>query len=197
MTQNKTRISNVTTRSGDAGQTRLGNNVKVSKASPAIRALGSVDELNSAVGLLRCHLASAELDLVLAEQQQLLFDIGAVVAMAGDYDTPAIDAGLAAVTAHSEKLNADLPPLKEFVVPGGSLPAAHAHLCRTTCRRAETDLWSAVEAMQAEQTDQTKIDRLQQAGTCLNRMSDLFFVLARTLMQGETEHQWRGPSSDP
>ena len=87
MTQNKTRISNVTTRSGDAGQTRLGNNVKVSKASPAIRALGSVDELNSAVGLLRCHLAAVELDLVLAEQQQLLFDIGAVVAMAGDYAT--------------------------------------------------------------------------------------------------------------
>ena len=137
-----------------------------------------------------------ELDLVLAEQQQLLFDIAAVVAMAGDYATPAIDAGLAAVTAHSEKLNAELPPLTEFVLPGGSLSAAHAHLCRTICRRAETDLWAAVEAMQAEQTDQTKTDRLQQAGTCLNRMSDLFFVLARTLMQGQTEQQWRGPSSD-
>ena len=196
MTEESSRIRKVTTRNGDSGQTRLGNNAKVSKASALIRALGSADELNSAVGLLRCHLSTPEQDDALAEQQQLLFDIGAVLAMAGEYETPAVNAGLMAITAHSERLNAELPPLQEFVIPGGNLPAAHAHMCRTICRRAETDLWAAVADMQAAGAEETAVERVIRAGTCLNRLSDYFFVLARTLMLGQSEKQWRGPSAD-
>jgi cob(I)alamin adenosyltransferase len=196
MTEESSRITKVTTRNGDSGQTRLGNNAKVSKASALIRALGSADELNSAVGLLRCHLSTPEQDDALAEQQQLLFDIGAVLAMAGEYETPAVNAGLMAITAHSERLNAELPPLQEFVIPGGNLPAAHAHMCRTICRRAETDLWAAVADMQATGAEETAVERVIRAGTCLNRLSDYFFVLARTLMLGQSEKQWRGPSVD-
>ena len=196
MTEESSRITKVTTRNGDSGQTRLGNNAKVSKSSSVIRALGSTDELNSAVGLLRCHVSVPELDAVLGEHQQLLFDIGAVLAMAGEYETPAIDAGLAAITEQSEKLNAELSPLQEFVIPGGNLATAHAHLCRTICRRAETDLWAAVEAMQANGANETSVARITHAGACLNRLSDYFFVLARTLMLGQSEKQWRGPSSD-
>jgi cob(I)alamin adenosyltransferase len=186
MTEESSRITKVTTR----------NNAKVSKASALIRALGSADELNSAVGLLRCHLSTPEQDDALAEQQQLLFDIGAVLAMAGEYETPAVNAGLMAITAHSERLNAELPPLQEFVIPGGNLPAAHAHMCRTICRRAETDLWAAVADMQATGAEETAVERVIRAGTCLNRLSDYFFVLARTLMLGQSEKQWRGPSVD-
>jgi cob(I)alamin adenosyltransferase len=90
MSDNNSRITKVTTRNGDAGQTRLGNNVKVSKDEPLIRALGSTDELNSAIGLLRCYIDETSVDSMLAEQQQVLFDIGAVLAMAGEYD-PSID----------------------------------------------------------------------------------------------------------
>ncbi|MDG1703782.1 MAG: cob(I)yrinic acid a,c-diamide adenosyltransferase [Pseudomonadales bacterium] len=196
MTEDSSRITKVTTRNGDKGQTRLGNNAKVSKASALIRALGSADELNSAIGLLRCHLPTPEHDAALAEQQQLLFDIGAVLAMAGEYETTAINTGLNAVTEHSEHLNAELPPLQEFVIPGGNLPAAQAHMCRTICRRAETDLWAAAADMETQDAEGTAIERVRQAGTCLNRLSDYFFVLARTLMLGQSEKQWRGPSAD-
>ena len=196
MTEESSRITKVTTRNGDGGQTRLGNNAKISKFSALIRALGSTDELNSAIGLLRGHIPTPELDAALAEQQQLLFDIGAVLAMAGEYETPAINAGLIAITAHCERLNAELPPLREFVIPGGNLPTAHAHMCRTICRRAETDLWAAVADMQAKGAEETAVERVTRAGTCLNRLSDYFFVLARTLMLGQSEKQWRGPSAD-
>ena len=83
MTNDTSRITKVTTRNGDTGQTRLATNIKVSKADPWVRSLGSTDELNSAIGLLRCHVASAEFDDMLAQHQQLMFDIGAVLAMGG------------------------------------------------------------------------------------------------------------------
>ena len=165
MTNDTSRITKVTTRNGDTGQTRLATNIKVSKADPWVRSLGSTDELNSAIGLLRCHVASAEFDDMLAQHQQLMFDIGAVLAMGGDYDTPAVAAGLAAVTSDTEALNNQLPPLKEFVIPGGNLAAAHAHMCRTICRRAETDLWAAIDAWESDLGSE-KIARLQQTGAC-------------------------------
>lgn len=195
MTNDTSRITKVTTRNGDTGQTRLATNIKVSKADRWVRSLGSTDELNSAIGLLRCHVASAEFDDMLAQHQQLMFDIGAVLAMGGDYDTPAVAAGLAAVTSDTEALNNQLPPLKEFVIPGGNLAAAHAHMCRTICRRAETDLWAAIDAWESDLGSE-KIARLQQTGACLNRLSDFFFVLARRLMQGLHEPQWHGPQKN-
>ena len=195
MTDDTSRITKVTTRNGDTGHTRLATNLRVSKADPWVRSLGSTDELNSAIGLLRCHVASAEFDDMLAQQQQLMFDIGAELAMGGDYDTPTVAAGLTAVTSDTEALNDRLPPLKEFVIPGGNLSAAHAHMCRTICRRAETDLWAAIDAWEGDLTpDQAA--RLQQTGACLNRLSDFFFVLARLLMHGQHEPQWRGPEKN-
>ena len=130
MREETSRITKVTTRNGDAGQTRLGNNRRVSKTDPLVRALGSADELNSAVGLLRCYLSDGKLDELLAEQQQLLFDIGAVLAMAGEYDPTTLATGLTALDEQAEAMNRELPALTEFVIPSGSLPTSHAHVCR-------------------------------------------------------------------
>ena len=196
MSEATSRITKVTTRNGDAGQTRLGNNRRVSKTDPLVRALGSTDELNSAVGLLRCYLSDGKLDELVAEQQQFLFDIGAVLAMAGDYDPPTLATGLTALDEQTEAMNRELPALNEFVIPGGNLPTSHAHLCRTICRRAETDVWAAISAWE-KRLESIHVDRLRGAGACLNRLSDFFFVLARTLsqQQDQTESQWRGPSN--
>ena len=196
MSEDTSRITKVTTRNGDAGQTRLGNNRRVSKTDPLVRALGSTDELNSAVGLLRCYLSDGKLDELLAEQQQFLFDIGAVLAMAGEYDPPTLATGLTALDEQTEAMNRELPALNEFVIPGGNLPTSHAHLCRTICRRAETDVWAAISAWE-KRLESIHVGRLRGAGACLNRLSDFFFVLARTLsqQQDQTESQWRGPSN--
>ena len=196
MSEDTSRITKVTTRNGDAGQTRLGNNKRISKTDPLVRALGSTDELNSAVGLLRCYLSDGKLDELVAEQQQFLFDIGAVLAMAGEYDPPTLATGLTALDEQTEAMNRELPALNEFVIPGGNLPTSHAHLCRTICRRAETDVWAAISAWE-KRLESIHVDRLRGAGACLNRLSDFFFVLARTLSQHQdlTESQWRGPSN--
>ena len=143
-----------------------------------------------------CYLIVWFLDVLLAEQQQLLFDIGAVLAMAGEYDPPTLATGLTALDEQTEAMNRELPALTEFVIPGGSLPTSHAHLCRTICRRAETDVWAAISAWE-KRLKSIHVDRLRGAGACLNRLSDFFFVLARTLSQhqDQTESQWRGPSN--
>ena len=195
MSKDTSRITKVTTRNGDAGQTRLGNNKRISKTDPLVRALGSTDELNSAVGLLRCYLSDGKLDELVAEQQQFLFDIGAVLAMAGEYDPSTLATGLTALDEQTEAMNRELPALNEFVIPGGNLPTSHAHLCRTICRRAETDVWAAISAWE-RRLESIHVGRLGDAGACLNRLSDFFFVLARTLSQhqNQTESQWRGPS---
>ena len=121
MSEDTPRITKVSTRNGDAGQTRLGNNQRISKTDPLVVALGSTDELSSTVGLLRCYLSDGKLDELLAEQQQLLFDIGAVLAMAGEYDPPTLAKGLTAPDEQAEAMNRELPALTEFVIPGGVL----------------------------------------------------------------------------
>ena len=104
-------------------------------------------------------------------------------------------------------MNAKLPPLTEFVIPGGTIAAAHSHICRTVCRRAETDLWSILEDViglenSAENSPESLLqkqeatDNLRAAGVYLNRLSDYFFVLARTLMSSTEEPQWRGPQEN-
>ena len=100
---------------------------------------------------------------MLAQHQQLLFDMGAVLAMGGDYDTPTVAAGLAAVTSDAEALNDRLPPLKEFVIPGGNLAAAHAHMCRTICRRAKQNHGQPVMRGSLELAPDN-VARLQQTG---------------------------------
>ena len=205
------RISTVTTNNGDGGQTRLATGKKISKTAPLIRALGSTDELNSAIGLLRCHLTKdaqvGEIQTTLGEVQQALFDLGAVLALEGQYDAKTLVSGQDNVSEAVELMNAKLPPLTEFVIPGGTIAAAHSHICRTVCRRAETDLWSILEGViglenSAENSPESLLqkqeatDNLRAAGVYLNRLSDYFFVLARTLMSSTEEPQWRGPQEN-
>ena len=209
------RISRVTTNNGDGGQTRLATGKRIAKTAPMIRALGSADELNSAIGLLRCHLPEVDqakaLQTTLSEVQQALFDLGAVLALEGQYDAKTLVTGQGSITQAVEQMNAQLPPLTEFVIPGGPIAAAHSHVCRTVCRRAETDLWSVLEeqisfedALQPtskEASDATleqpePSENLRAAAVYLNRLSDYFFVLARTLMNNTDEPQWRGPQEN-
>ncbi len=175
------RISKVTTRGGDKGQTKLATGRRVAKHDPIMVALGGVDELNSQIGLLTTDLAPQHAT-VLKSIQQSLFDMGAVFAMEGEYVAPEA----VALEAQVDALNSKLPPLTEFVLPGGGKSAAQAHVCRSVCRRAERDLWALVEQTEAAPSSYTTCARY------LNRLSDYLFVLARTLTE-KKEEQWRGP----
>ncbi|MCZ6852703.1 MAG: cob(I)yrinic acid a,c-diamide adenosyltransferase [Gammaproteobacteria bacterium] len=170
------RISRVTTRTGDSGSTRLADGTKVAKTHSRIVALGTVDELNSFLGLLVTELEDASDHKPLCVRiQQELFDLGANLATVGATPLPDLDHLDNAVADMNEKL----PPLKEFVLPGGTRAAALAHVCRTICRRAERLLWELNE----QPADGARY---------LNRLSDVFFVMARTMNAGHHEPQWHG-----
>lgn len=173
----KHRISKVTTRAGDTGKTKLATGRTVNKDSTIMLAMGGVDELNSHLGLLLAHV-----DIEVAELKQIqqnLFDMGAVFAMEGDYAAPTV----ASLESAIERLNKELPPLTEFVLPGGGLAAAQSHVCRSVCRRAERDLWSLNNQAADSPESFTACARY------LNRLSDYLFVLARTL-NNSVEEQW-------
>ena len=169
------RITRVTTRQGDSGLSRLADGQQLPKTAPAFVAMGDVDELNSQVGALLTEVADEDLAALLREVQQQLFDLGACLATAGQTAAP----GPERLEAKTEAMNAALPPLAEFVLPGGCRAGAAAHVCRAVCRRAERSLWRAEN---------------QAGGRYLNRLSDFFFVLARALNAGEAlpEDLWRG-----
>jgi cob(I)alamin adenosyltransferase len=163
------RLSKITTRTGDDGTTGLGDGSRVAKDSLRIQAMGDVDELNSQLGVLLCEPLPAALRPQLLAVQHQLFDLGGELcipgyALIGEQQVTQLDAWLA-------HYNADLPPLKEFILPGGSRAAALAHVCRTVCRRAER---SVVSLGRSEAVN----DGPRQY---LNRLSDLLFVLARVL----------------
>lgn len=171
----RNRIDRVTTRTGDQGETSLADGRRYRKHDARIDLVGALDEANSALGVL-----AATVDAAIATElrglQSRLFDLGAGVATGNAaVDWPAQTLALQNATA---ALNAKLPPLKEFVLPGGGLPAAHAHLARTVVRRAERDWWRAAAAESALQAIA--------GGPWLNRLSDYLFVLARTLAESET-----------
>lgn len=181
MNDRKRRITRVTTRRGDGGQTSLADGSQLSKIDPRIEAIGTVDELNSFIGALVIELTdggAAELAAQCSELQQSLFDLGAALAVPGSDRFPATEALETQVAA----LNDALPPLTEFVLPGGNRMSTAAHLCRTIARRAERRLWALD-------------DEAQPGAAYLNRLSDYFFVLARTVNRMDSdEQQWRGPS---
>ncbi|MEM7378255.1 MAG: cob(I)yrinic acid a,c-diamide adenosyltransferase, partial [Pseudomonadota bacterium] len=129
------RLSKIYTRTGDAGETGLGDGSRVGKDSARVCAYGTVDELNSAIGLLRCEAGPAVCTHSLAEVQHHLFDLGSELCVPG-YSVLEAEhvTWLESVLDH---LNASLPPLKEFILPGGSRSAALCHVARTQCRRAE------------------------------------------------------------
>ncbi len=163
------RLSRIVTRTGDDGSTGLASGARIAKHHARVAALGDVDELNSALGVLLAETLPEDLRDPLLGVQHDLFDLG------GELSLP----GHALLAAHHlerleqliAKFNADLPPLREFVLPGGSRAAALAHLARTICRRAER----TVATLAAQET--LPALSLQY----LNRLSDLLFVLARTL----------------
>src|SRR5262245_13461690 len=132
------RLSKITTRTGDAGETGLGDGMRVPKDSPRIAVLGEVDELNSALGVLLAEGLPEAVHEVLTDVQNDLFDLG------GDLSIPGRESMTAGQIARLERaldqFNGQLPPLKEFILPGGARPAALAHLARTVCRRAERAL---------------------------------------------------------
>jgi cob(I)alamin adenosyltransferase len=161
----------------------LGDGSRVSKSDPRIAAMGDVDELNSAVGMLIAlgpvddRLAMSRL---LADVQQDLLDLGGEMSIPGY--TLLKSERVAVLDTWLAEANADLPRLKEFVRPGGTLTPAQAHVCRTVCRRAERSIVELAES-------QAVSDTVRQY---LNRLSDLLFVMARVLNRtgGGTEHQW-------
>jgi cob(I)alamin adenosyltransferase len=175
------RLSKITTRTGDSGETGLGDGSRTRKDSARVAALGDIDELNSAIGVLLAEPLPENIYAILQSIQHDLFDLG------GDVSIP----GRASVTESQvrrlesllEEFNAGLAPLKEFILPGGTRGAALAHVARTVCRRAERSLVALSFA--GEASDAARI--------YLNRLSDLLFVLGRVLNReaGRGDVQWQ------
>lgn len=163
------RLSKIATRTGDNGSTGLGDGSRTDKDSLRIQAIGDIDELNSQLGLLSCDKLDPALREILLSIQHDLFDLGGELCIPGY--TLISDAQVARLDRLLEKYNADLPPLKDFILPGGSHAAALAHVCRTVCRRAERSIVSLGKS-------ETVSDALRQY---VNRLSDLLFVLSRVL----------------
>ncbi|MBI5781112.1 MAG: cob(I)yrinic acid a,c-diamide adenosyltransferase [Rhodocyclales bacterium] len=181
------RLSRITTRTGDDGSTGLGDGSRVAKSSRRIAALGEVDELNAVLGLLASETVDDDLRAVLAEIQHALFDLGGELCLPGAAVLG--EAQVARLEALVEAYNADLPPLKEFILPGGCRAAALAHLARTVCRRAER----SVVALAQDEALHAAPRRY------LNRLSDLLFVLARVYNRraGVPDELWRREGKTP
>lgn len=163
------RLSKIYTRTGDAGTTGLGDGSRTGKDAPRIVAMGEVDETNSLLGVMLCEELPAEVRELLTGIQHDLFDLGGELCIPG---SSYVAAGQPArLEAAIDRYNAELLPLKEFILPGGTRAAAQAHLARAVCRRGERAL---VALAQAEPVSDT-------ARQYLNRLSDLLFVLARWL----------------
>jgi len=175
------RLSKIYTRTGDAGETGLGDGSRVPKDSLRIECNGEVDELNCLVGLVLVHELPEFVADSLTEVQHKLFDLGGELSMPGYKAMDASD--VERLEQDLDHLNKDLPPLKEFILPGGGPAAAACHQARAVCRRAERRL--------------VALGRKEELGTegrrYLNRLSDLLFVMARVLarLQGGSEVLWR------
>ena len=168
------RLDRIYTRSGDKGTTGLANGKRLPKTHPRIETLGDVDELNSLIGLLIAELdISHALNTTLAQIQNDLFDLGGELAIADDNYTVITLDTVTRLENRLDQLNTSLPPLKEFILPGGSRAAATAHLARSVCRRAERRL------VELSSQNQESINPM--GVSYLNRLSDLLFVVARTL----------------
>lgn len=173
-------LSKIYTKSGDAGETSLGNGDRVAKDDLRVEAFGAVDELNSLLGVLTSvNPGMVEADLV-TEISNDLFDVGADLCIpiadpaAETADLRVTEKQVQRLEAAIDRLNASLAPLKSFVLPGGTPAAAWCHLARSVCRRAER----RVVSLQRSQTVNPQVT------IYLNRLSDLLFVLARHLNDG-------------
>ena len=178
------RLSRIVTRTGDQGTTGLADGRRVAKHDPHIHALGEVDELNSFIGLLLAEELDSSTRQLLASIQNDLFDLGGELAL--PERSQVSDTHVQHLEAEITRLNAELPPLQEFILPGGGRAAALAHVCRTVCRRAER----ALTRLGAETELAPNLLRF------LNRLSDLLFILARVLnrQSDSQEPRWHGPN---
>lgn len=175
------RLSRIYTRTGDDGSTGLGDGARVAKDSPRVACMGEVDELNAWLGRILVHPLPARARDCLVAVQNELFELGAELCLPGQVR---IGSAMVARLEHElDDFNEVLPPLKEFILPGGGVAAADTHLARTVCRRVERQLVSL--------SRQEDINPLSQH--YLNRLSDLLFVLARWLNreQGQPDVLWR------
>lgn len=175
------RLSKIVTRTGDAGTTGLGDGTRVAKDSPRIEAIGAVDELNSVLGMLLTEELPPAIAQCVTAVQHDLFDLGGELSIPG-FAVISHD-HIVRLEAAVESFNANLAPLKEFILPGGSRAAALAHVARTVCRRAERSL------VKAAATEAVSVNSRVYA----NRLSDLLFILARAANQaaGSPDVLWQ------
>ena len=175
------RLSKIYTKTGDDGSTGLGDGTRVSKDSARVSAYGTVDEANSAIGLvLACDIPDAVRSMPESVQHHL-FDLGGELCIPGH--AAIFDADIEQLESQLDAFNSDLPPLKDFILPGGGMAASHCHLARTICRRAER------ETVTLSHHDAVRPEAIRY----LNRLSDLLFVLARVLARasGHGEVLWQ------
>ncbi|MEO2032335.1 MAG: cob(I)yrinic acid a,c-diamide adenosyltransferase [Planctomycetaceae bacterium] len=184
------RLDRIYTRSGDAGQTSLGDGSRTDKTSQRIAAMGAVDEINCHLGTAVSLIKDGELRQVLNRSQQLLFDLGADLCSPLPSDRTAdccprmADHHVRWLESQIDAATNQLAPLTSFVLPGGRPVAAALHLARSVCRRAELDFLRIIESGESATTN-------RQVGVVLNRLSDLLFVLARRANgNGEDDVLW-------
>ena len=175
------RLSKIYTRTGDDGSTGLGDGARVGKDSARVEAYGTVDEANACIGLLLASEMPEDVRTLLTRIQHQLFDLGGELCIPGH--AAIFDADIDALEAQVDHYNADLPPLKEFILPGGGDAAARCHIARTVVRRAER---RTVELARLEAVRPQPVHYL-------NRLSDLLFVLCRVLARasGHGEVLWQ------
>ncbi|HET7065571.1 MAG TPA: cob(I)yrinic acid a,c-diamide adenosyltransferase [Rudaea sp.] len=175
------RLSKIYTKTGDDGTTGLGDGTRVAKDSARVAAYGTVDELNSSIGIVLAQEIPAPIREALTQIQHDLFDLGGELCIPGM--TMVHDADVERLEQTLDGFNADLPPLKDFILPGGGMAAACCHLARTVCRRAERE----VVTLSRSETVRPEAVRY------LNRLSDLLFVLSRVLARasGHGEVLWQ------
>jgi cob(I)alamin adenosyltransferase len=168
------------TKTGDKGTTGLFGGARVAKNDPRIEAYGTVDELNSFLGLARASWPSSPLDAQLGLVQSDLFDLGAHLAAPGSDRFPGADPSrVAELESSIDAMESELAPLRNFILPGGCAAAAHLHVARSVCRRAERLVVALGE---------------ESSAVYLNRLSDYLFVAARyaNLKSGVDDVVWRG-----
>lgn len=175
------RLSKIYTRTGDDGTTGLGDGSRTDKDSLRIEAIGAIDELNSQIGLLIADTGPSDISELLTNIQHELFDLGGEISIPGRKVIS--QDNITHLEQELDKYNAELEPLKEFILPGGSKLASLCHIARSICRRAErrvVSLWREESVS-------------EQAVRYLNRLSDLLFVLARyiNVSQNEKDVFWQ------
>lgn len=175
------RLSKIVTRTGDKGTTGLATGDRIPKFDARVQAMGETDELNSHVGVLLTHPLPEAIRNTLEREQHTLFNLGGELSMPGSVFIKEED--VLRLEEAVETLNEDLPPLKEFVLPGGNAPAAACHVARAVTRRVERRLW--------ELNDKEPLN--EQAVRYTNRLSDYLFVASRVLarLNGGKEVTWR------